>query len=156
MNNRKLTYKLIVPEQYDEFLQLTRESAGEYLEKTLQLMSISWDRYTQLFQTIGEVWGIYVDGEQAGYYWIEKRLRELHLHGLILAPEFRGLGIGTQVLNNLENEYRDEIAWIELGVHQTNHRAVALYERQGFEPVKELKELDFIVMQKRISLTKIN
>jgi ribosomal protein S18 acetylase RimI-like enzyme len=39
---------------------------------------------------------------------------------------------------------------IELGVHRSNPRAIALYERAGFQTVKVLEELGFYIMQRSL------
>jgi ribosomal protein S18 acetylase RimI-like enzyme len=99
-------------------------------------------------QVRGQVYGIYQDGQLAGFYWIEEREDTLHLHGLILKSEFQGQGIGSQVLAMLAASYRSRVKAIELGVHRSNERAIALYERTGFETARTLDDLGFLVMQK--------
>jgi ribosomal protein S18 acetylase RimI-like enzyme len=146
-----LTVKPANPEQYDEFLQLMRESAADYLERTMELMQMSWDEFARLFRTVGQVYGVYDDERLAGFCWIEPRERILHLHGLILQTPFQGKGIGTRILEMLETEYAGQVDALELGVHASNARAKALYERVGFETVKTMEDLGFFVMQKRLS-----
>jgi len=67
---------------------------------------------------VGRVYGIYEDARLAGFYWIEERGQELHLHGLILKEQFQSRGIGTQILHKLEIEYKERMAFIELGGSQ--------------------------------------
>ncbi len=66
----------------------------------------------------------------------------------MLREEFQGRGIGTEVLEMLERDYRSRMAAIELGVHQSNAKAKLLYERLGYQTVKYLPELGFYIMQK--------
>ncbi len=146
-----LTYKPAKPEHYEEFLWLMQSYAGDYLKHTLKLMEISWEQFARLFRTTGRVYGIYEAGQLAGFYWIEERGRELHLHGLVLKEQFQGRGVGTQVLKKLEVEYRDSMELIELGVHESNQRARILFDRLGYETVKVLDDLGFHIMQKRLS-----
>ena len=146
---RKLRYEPAKGRDYDRFLRWTRDEAG-YLGPTLELMEMTWPEFETLFRTVGRVHGIYEGGQTAGFYWIEDRDAILHLHGLILRGSFRGRGIGTKTLKMLEDTYRGEMDAIELGVHQSNERALALYERLGYETVKVLDELRFYVMQKRL------
>ena len=143
-----LEYEPAKLEQYEEFLQLMRDDAAEYLERTMALMEMTWEEFSQLFRTVGEVVGVYEDGAIAGFYWIEEREAVLHLHALILKEGFRGRGIGTGVLRELEDRHGAGVDAIELGVHESNRRARALYERLGFETVKRLDELGFEVMRK--------
>ncbi len=143
-----LTYEPVKSEEYDEFLQLLRDSATDYLESTLALMQMTWKQFADLFRTRGQVYGIYRDGQLAGFYWIEERDQVLHLHGLILREQFQGKGIGTQVLQMLAAKYRGSVRAIELGVHKSNDRAKTLYKRLGYETVKTWDDLGFLIMQK--------
>lgn len=74
----------------------------------------------------------------------------MHLHGLILKPEFQGQGIGTTVLTMLENQYAGKVDKIELGVYQKNSGAIKLYEKMGFTITKTLTDLPFHIMQKSL------
>lgn len=146
-----LEYKHANTEQYETLLQLTQDQAAGYLERTLELMRLTWEEFGHLFRTVGGVYGIYKDGRLAGYFWIEEREAILHLHGLILKERYQGQGIGTQVLHDLEARYGDRMAAIELGVHESNVRAKRLYERTGYKTVKTYRDLGFDVMQKELS-----
>lgn len=58
------------------------------------------------------------------------------LDGIAVAPEARGMGIGTALLDAVEEEAeRHGCRTIRLDVIDTNPRARALYERRGYEPV---------------------
>jgi ribosomal protein S18 acetylase RimI-like enzyme len=126
------------------------DDGQEYMENTMRLMQMTWDEYAQLFRTRGEVRSIYQDDKLAGFYWIEERGDTLHLHGLILKPDFQGKGIGTAVLSGLAENYRGKVDRIELGVYKTNAGAIRLYEKMGFTITESLSELGFIIMQKSL------
>jgi ribosomal protein S18 acetylase RimI-like enzyme len=142
-----LTYPTAGGEQVVKFLALLREDAREYLDQTLALMGETWEHFVQIAQQVGQVYGVYRDGQLAGYYWIEEREKALHLHGILVKAEFRGQGIGTAILEKLQEEYAGRMELIELGVHDSNGRAKALYERMGFVTVRRVEELGFSVMQ---------
>lgn len=58
------------------------------------------------------------------------------LDGIAVAPDARGLGIGTALLEAVELEAgRRGCRTVRLDVIDTNPRARALYERRGYEPV---------------------
>jgi len=143
-----LTYKPATGEQYDEFLQLLQQEAADYLERTMELMQMTLEQARHLFETVGQVYGIYQDDKLAGFYWIEEREQVLHLHGLALKKEFQRKGIGTQVLAMLEAGYWGRMQAIELGVHESNAGARALYEKRGYQTVKRLDDLGFYIMQR--------
>lgn len=142
------------PEQYDHFLQMMWDDGQEYMENTLQIMQMTWDKYAQIFRTRGEVRAIYQDSNLAGFYWIEERSDTLHLHGLILKTEFQGQGIGTAVLTLLAECYTGKMDKIELGVYQGNSGAIRLYEKMGYQITRSIDDLHFYTMQKPL-LTQI-
>ena len=58
------------------------------------------------------------------------------LKRMYVRPQFRGLGLGTLLLEHLAAYARDHgvgILRLETGVHQ--HAAIALYERTGFQRI---------------------
>lgn len=143
-----LTFEAANAEQYGECMQLMLDEAGSYLQGTLKLMQMSMDEFNHLLRTVGTVYAIYDDKQLAGFYWIEEREKVLHLHALLLKQQFQGKGIGTQILRMLASKYKGTMTTIELGVHESNERAIRLYERNGFNTVKQLDDLKFRIMQK--------
>ncbi len=151
-----LTYNLATPEQREAFLPLLCAEMSDYLERTFQLMEMNWDQFVELYQSKGQVFAVFQDNMLAGYYWIEVREEILHLHGIVILPDFRGLGIGTQVLRKLTTDYASRVKAIELGVQDDNFRAKSLYEREGFQTIKLLPDLKFAIMQKPLSYERDN
>ena len=145
-----ITYATPSAEQYEQFLQIMWDDGQEYWENTLRLMQMTWEQFAHIFHTCGKVHAIYKDGQLAGFYWTEHREDTLHLHGLILKPEFRGQGIGTTVLNRLSDDCHGRLDRIELGVYQDNAGAIRLYKRMGFEIIRNLEDLHFYVLQKAL------
>lgn len=143
----ELTFQLAKDEQIDEFLELMRQEAADYVHPTLEKLGWSWEEFTQRARGVGWVYCVYRDEKKIGAYWIEERERVVHLHGIVIAPSYQGQGIGTQVLKHLINKYRGRMDAIELGVHASNVRAKALYERLGFRTVKVLPEVGFYILQ---------
>jgi ribosomal protein S18 acetylase RimI-like enzyme len=78
---------------------------------------------------IGVVWGRRFDVESKGYGFVDSETPEI---SMAIQAEFRGRGIGTELLKQLE------IAYLEIGVKQLSlsvdkrNRAKNLYERNGF------------------------
>jgi ribosomal protein S18 acetylase RimI-like enzyme len=146
-----LTFEAASAEQYGECMQLMQEEAGSYLDGTLKLMQMSMDEFNHLLRTVGTLCAVYDDKQLAGFYWIEERDKVLHLHALLLKPSFQGKGIGTQILRTLTSKYKGTKTTMELGVHESNEGAIRLYERNGFNTVKQLEDLKFRIMQKTLS-----
>lgn len=81
-----------------------------------------------------------VDGKLAGTCQISYsprcRLRHRGGIGIALLKEYWGLGIGTAMLTELIRIAKDwGLMQLELEVIEGNERAIALYERMGFETV---------------------
>jgi len=145
-----LTYQTATPDQIEEFLRLLRLDASDYLERTMQLMDMTWSQFSELVRTVGHVFGVYRGNELVGFYWIEERERIVHLHGLVIRSAYQNQGIGTEILTTLAHRYAGMMDAIELGVHESNARARALYERLGYRTVKHLADLGFYVLQRSL------
>ena len=97
---------------------------------------------------IGAIWGRRFLSDNRGYGYIDDETPEI---GLAVKKEYRNRGIGTGLLNRIENEYlRIGIDQISLSVDKLNP-ARSLYQRSGYEVYVE-KETS-IIMIKKISLS---
>lgn len=134
--------------RFEEQLDLMKNGNSEYPELATALQQISWQEFEELFRRVGQVTDIYHGGKYVGFYWVEVRGRILHLHSLVIKNEFRGLGIGKEVLERLENTYRDSIDAIELGVHESNQRGLFFYQSAGFEKREYIEDIRFIVLRR--------
>ncbi len=149
-----LTYRKATIPQCDAFLVLLREKTGGYLEPTLRVMGMTWDEFAEMVRTVGEVRAILRARTTVGFVWIERRDRTLHVHGVALEPAFRRQGIGTAVFRDLEEEFCASVDAIELGVHESNSRARALYERLGFHVETALPDVGFRILRKSIGASR--
>jgi len=69
--------------------------------------------------------------------WRDRR-DDLYISSLAVAPEFRGRGIGTQLLSAAESLARElRFRQVSLNVVNTNPRARALYVRLGYRVVRQ-------------------
>jgi ribosomal protein S18 acetylase RimI-like enzyme len=74
---------------------------------------------------------IEVDGEPAGRLYVHRGRSEIRIVDIVLAPPFRGRGIGTRLLAALIAEADD--GGLKLSIHvEVNNPARRLYERLGF------------------------
>ncbi len=111
---------------------------------------MTWNRFREMFDSVGIVHSILRRKGSVGFLWIEHRDRELHVHGPALEPRFRVQGIGTRVFDDLEAESRGGVDIMKLGVHEPNQRARGLYERLEFRVPQELPDLGFVILRKPV------
>ena len=133
----------------DRFAELWAETMPADAERIYAELGLSAERVAALPREIGELRPLEEGDATAGYAWLELRERTLHVHALLLEPEYRGRGIGGRVLAELEDEFRARVDEIELGVEPGNEPALHLYERAGFEHVAE--RLGFLILRKRVT-----
>lgn len=97
---------------------------------------------------IGAIWGRRFLADNKGYGYIDDKTPEI---GLAVKKEYRNNGIGSELLNQIENAYYQiGIDQISLSVDKLNP-ARSLYQRSGYEMYAE-KETS-IIMIKKISLS---
>ena len=88
---------------------------------------------------IGRLWLISTSEKAVGYvaltfgFSLEFYGRDAFIDDLFIRPAFRGVGLGTRVLEAVERECRDlDVRALHLEVGRTNQAGQALYRRQGF------------------------
>ena len=91
----------------------------------------------------GAAWLRLLTGTERGYAYVDDMTPEL---SIAVLPEYRGKGIGSQLLTRLLGNAKSHFSGICLSVHVDNP-ARHLYQRFGFEAVKE--ESSSVVILKR-------
>ena len=76
------------------------------------------------------------DGEPIGRLYVARWEKEIRIVDITLLPEFRGSGIGTQLLRELHEEAGTAGKSLTIHVERFN-RALTLYERLGFRQVED-------------------
>lgn len=137
-------------QHYEALLELVYHQRSAYLDPLLDLIELTWEQFGQYIRSIGTVYRMCQDGELVGMCWVEERAEILFLLGLIVRPEWQGLGLGTQALNWLEQYCPAMVRAIELQVHASNPRAQALYERMGYQVFAFDPGSRFYVMRKPV------
>ena len=88
----------------------------------------------QDFQPVGAAWYRLFKTENAGYGFVDEETPEL---SIAIVPSKRGSGLGSELLDALmARALAEGYSAISLSVEKDNP-AVALYERHGFERVRE-------------------
>jgi GNAT superfamily N-acetyltransferase len=74
---------------------------------------------------------ILAGGTPAGRLYVDRWTHEIRIVEIALLPAFRGHGIGTKILTNLQNEARETGKFLSIHVERFNP-ALSLYARLGF------------------------
>jgi ribosomal protein S18 acetylase RimI-like enzyme len=144
-----LTLELVKTEQqYEEVLTLVGRQTLTCLADYFDWIQLTAEQFGQFFRKTGLAFRICLDGHPVGLCWVEEVSSTVHLLGLIIQPAYQGQGLGGRTLERLEEIYAGRIEAIELIVHQSNPRAMALYQRSNFEVVNFCAETGFYTMRK--------
>lgn len=87
---------------------------------------------------------VLLDDTPIGRLYIDRTNKaEFHLLNIALLPEYRGRGVGSELLQRLINEARDKKTRIRINIEQAN-RARKLYERFGFKTLHHRGIYDYM------------
>ena len=75
-------------------------------------------------------------GWPVGRLYVARWEKEIRIVDITLLPEFRGTGIGTKLLRDLQTEARSACKSLTIHVERFN-RALTLYQRLGFKEVED-------------------
>jgi GNAT superfamily N-acetyltransferase len=76
------------------------------------------------------------DGQPIGRFYVARWEKEIRIVDITLLSEFRGTGIGTNLLRDLQNEARAAGKSLTIHVERFN-RALQLYQRLGFRELED-------------------
>ena len=135
-----MDYKIrfATPDDHDLVYGLKAESVRPYVEKIW-----GWDEDYQKkdfdgdFSRMEQFNVIEVDGRFVGfvqYYFEYPYFEVVEIH---LLPEYRGKGIGSEILRYLQKVCIAQDRKIRIGCFKENHRAKALYQKLGFMQTEE-------------------
>ncbi len=74
--------------------------------------------------------------ESIGRLYVDRWDKEIRVMDISILPEFRGAGVGTQLLRGLQDEARAAGKSLSIHVEKFNP-ALRLYERLGFKPIED-------------------
>jgi ribosomal protein S18 acetylase RimI-like enzyme len=76
------------------------------------------------------------DGWPVGRLYVDRWENEIRIVDITLLPEFRGSGLGTKFLRDLQKEAKAAGKSLTIHVERFN-RALALYQRLGFQQIED-------------------
>ena len=77
-----------------------------------------------------------IDGQPAGRLYLDRRADELRIIDIALLPEFRGAGVGGQLMRDILDEGLRANLQVRIHVEHENP-AMRLYERIGFQRIEQ-------------------
>lgn len=90
---------------------------------------------------------IEVEGESAGRLYVHRSRDEIRLVDIALLPNWRGMGIGSQLLQELMDEARGDGLPLRIHVEKQNP-AYRLYRRLGFRAIEDKGIYDLLEWRK--------
>ena len=107
--------------QKEQFLRMQFQAQHTYYH----------DRFNQAAFDVIELKGIPV-----GRLYVDRRAGEIRIIDIALLPEYRGQGIGGEIMQSLLNEAVDSNKAVSIHVER-NNPALTLYRRLGFRHVSD-------------------
>ena len=105
-------------------------------------MALDWTR-RKIEKRIDEYTRVLWGGEVAAYYRFVPDGERMELDDLYVLPEYRNRGVGTAILRRCLAQGKP----VYFYVFTQNTRAVALYEREGFSKVADVRPSRSIMAQ---------
>ena len=140
-----LSYGSVSAQDADVIFRLSRELIDRY-ENVREIQYdkvLAWVR-RKIEQNLAEYSRIIADGITVGYYRLHPAEGKTELDDFYVLPEYRGRGIGTQVLQTCIAQTQSPIF---LYVFTENTDAIRLYERMGFRITKSAGSTRYIMEQ---------
>jgi ribosomal protein S18 acetylase RimI-like enzyme len=103
----------------------------------LQMQFEAQDREYRRANPDGRFDVVEVDGRPAGRLYVDRRPGDLRIVDIALLPDFRGRGIGTGLVGELQRAAADEGRIVSIHV-EAHNPAARLYERLGFVVAADL------------------
>lgn len=144
----ELIYEPAAAEDADSIFHLSKALIEQYedLDSIDCAKVLQWMR-RKISDNITDYIRVCHDGQPVAYYRLCSRDSSLELDDLYVLPQFRGRGIGTQILHRCCNAGFPMM----LFVFSRNIRAIALYERFGFSVTESVSPTRFIMRRPGVS-----
>lgn len=119
----------------DEFLPLgwDAEQLGRFLAMQYKIQKQAYDLQFPGAENLI----IRLEKEKIGRLIVNRSAADLRLVDISLLPEFRGSGIGTKIISDLQSEAGEKNLPLTLNVARNNPSAFRLYQKLGFQTTGE-------------------
>jgi ribosomal protein S18 acetylase RimI-like enzyme len=89
------------------------------------------------------------DEERVGRFWVAGRDEDFYLVDVALLPEYRGKGIGSALINELQKHARNAGKAVRCSVSRFNSGSLRFHQRHGFVVDSE-DEMNFSLVWKSV------
>jgi ribosomal protein S18 acetylase RimI-like enzyme len=131
-DDQEFLYRLYASTRQDEFRWLPLDAAAQ--ERLLRLQFTAQHQHYQQHYADASFDLILLAGQPIGRLYVRRGATELHIIDLALLPDYRGAGIGGNILRRLMTEAAATGKPVRFHV-QHNNPAVRLYSRLGFRMI---------------------
>lgn len=138
-HDRAIVWEMLMYAAHESSLEAVKQNPE------LTLYAEDWGRAGDLgvgafvgAQPIGAGWVRLWSGERKGYGYVANDIPEL---ALAVAPDYRGQGIGSQILQEIIDRAKLIYPAISLSVREDNP-AIRMYERLGFRAINDSDKLN--------------
>ena len=166
-----MNFKLrqITASDIDEVLNLFKAAAEKIAKKNIDhwqywknppIEKVKWvekgilnNEFFFIKNTKEEVMGMVRILDKDVHYWGENNDKAKYVHSLVVTEEYEGNGIGSKVLQRIENDARDtNCTYLRLDCDSKNPKLCGYYINQGFVKVgqKTLPLSTYNLYQKRL------
>ena len=97
-------------------------------------------------KNINEYTRVTLDGKTVGYFYFHEAEGEREIDDLYVLPEYRSMGIGTEIIKKCIKESDTSIL---LWVFVKNTGALALYTKMGFKIEGKVRETRYIMRREK-------
>lgn len=138
MRGPAYTLRPALPGDRDFLYQLKKSVNFGYIsaiwgwDESFQQAAFDWD-----FQNREEFSVILFEGADAGFLQVQRGADFLNVAEIHLLPSFRGRGLGSAVLRDIQSQGKKGGLPVLIGCFRANQGAGRLYRRLGFQPAGE-------------------
>ncbi|WP_373899407.1 GNAT family N-acetyltransferase [Haloimpatiens sp. FM7315] len=141
-----LCYKNATKDDIDQIFLLNKKLIEKYeIDLSLDFETINIWIKNKIKTNIEKYTCIYYDDFKVGYFYLDDKGEKFELDDLYVLNDYRGKGIGTEVLKFVDLNCKKKNKNVFLYVFAKNEGAIKLYIRNGYKIVKKIKESRYIM-----------
>lgn len=145
-----IEYKKLEQSDYNFISEIVEKNLGNVILQSFK----GYFNYVLFFDRAmenGTSYIIFYRNSPCGFIWYSVKGSRLHINTIIIDEKYQGLGIGSEVLRELEAKAKKaRIPYLQLGVQGINKRARDFYLKLGFKDIGYMNDFDTYYMEKKL------